>query len=612
MGISKNEGLESASLLVLSSGEPITPATITFIEVPDYDYVGSGSAIFSGEAEHFVGITKTLESSWSILGEFESGFTSEWNVGEGDYYWYRVEGSCGEMRCDTTGVVQDECRRMSFMTVVGARNLEELCRNLANPVLNPRVDFKLSSIKKYSRPITRSSSDLCNVLEAQEFCQVAECLDYCIDQDAVEVFSFSMRAIETDIIAEMSGGIRIFGQVQTDRNKYYEPQFPVIGFSGVSEAKIIVRVPVSPSIIVLSGSSESKSSSYDFFGGGTIHLGGFARTVSPSRKYSDMDGGVDAYGSARLYFHPASEGEVGLSGSAESFLLMDFRSSGKVELSGRLLDYTSPKFNNLGSGSVFVEGSASYNFADYGVASLDFDFSMSAFDFASETSDLDYATGLTISEQSVSPSCGCGPVGLFLSLGHNISKSSFISSFMKRSGIQFADSATLRHVSSDSSWRYNKHFVGRGRDGVSFEDLHMMFSLSCSEGFWEFSFYANTHNRSTGDELYTKFIIDIPSDTICSDGSISTVIEMDLNTSGFGADLGESVNVVTPARSFPPRSNSRSPDVFVDGVFNQTRIYYDGMGIFKNSYWTGRPLRITINNSPSEIMSEIEIHRIFN
>lgn len=607
---SEHGKLEPASLFVLSSGEPITPATITFIEVPDYDYSGSGDISISGSSDYFIGISKQLESSWSILGEFDSGFDSYWNIGDGEYYWYRVEGSCGELRCDTAGVAQYDCNNMTFMTIVGARNISELCQNLANPIINPKVDFKLSSIKKYSRPIARSDSDFCNTLEDQEFCQVAECLDYCIDQDIVEEISFSMRAIESTLIYEMSGGVRLFGQVQTNKNKYYEPEFPTIAFYGSSESKIIIFGATESSFLTLSGESEVKSSSYDFTGSGFLTMGGFARTVSPSRKYQEMTGDLILYGESKVLYSPRSIGGIEISGDVEFFKFMNFNSSGKVELSGRLIDYTSPTFRTSGSGSIIFEGSSLYNFSHHGTENFNFGFRMGSFDFNSEISDPLYDSRLTISDQSINPICGCGPIALSLDLNHNLSNSSQISNFMKRSGLQIDSKFPLRYVSSDSSWRFNKSFLGRGRDGVSLEEFNILLSLSCSENSWKFSLSANLMNKSTQDELYTKFIVDIPSDIICSDNNISTTIELYTNSTNLLPISGEATNVVTPSRS----SNSEfiSNDVFIDGIFNQARVYYDGIGIFKNSYWSSNPLIITINKLPSDKMQDMEIYRIFS
>jgi hypothetical protein len=588
----------------------IIPASITQLRVPDLNYSGSGSVTVGGSSPYSLNVYGELESSWSVDGISETEFVSEWNVGEGDYYWYRVEGACGEMRCDTTGILHDSCERMTFMTVVGARNLSELCYKLANPVINPKVDFRLSSIRKYSRPIGRSDSDICNTLEEQEFCQIAECLDYCIDQDIVERINFSARAIEATLIVEMSGGFSLYGQVQTDRHKFYQPDFPLIGFSGVSESLVILNYAGSGNLSLL-GLSETVSSRYNYDSAGGFVLGGFARTVSPNRKYSESDGSLTIYGEARVAYRPKLDGGIALSGSSENFFSMKFGFSGKIQLGGRLLDYTSPTFFASGSGPISLSGSSGTNFSQIGTSRSRFSLQMRAFDFSSESSNPGYGSNLTISDFSISPPCGCGPMPLSIPLLHNLSNSSFINSFFKGSGLAFSDTTPLRYAAKDSSWSSTQHFLGRGRDGETLQDLTMTYALSCSGGFWEFYFSALTLNRFTGDQLQTKFILDIPSDLICSDNDISTTIEADIKGGEFRNSTGQIIPVTSPARLGLSNPGPRIADFFVDGVFNDKRVYYDEIGLFKNRYWSRNRLKINVNLLPKKQMQKMDLYRIF-
>lgn len=608
--MSEKIGLESASINVMGVGD-INPATITFIAVPDYDYSFSGSISLGGSASAVSFISKHLESSWSIRGTFKSGFSSDWQVGDGGYYWYRVEGSCGESRCDTTGIKHSSCNNMTFMTVVGARNLSELCQKLANPIINPKIDFRLSSIKKYSRPVERSSSEDCNSLSEQEFCNVAECLDYCLDQRVTHNIPLSMRAIESSFFAEMTGSVNFGGQVQTDRNKTHIPEFPVIGISGSSKFLVSLHPSLSAGNIVISGASKIVSNYHSFEGSGLIFIGGFARTVSPSRSYSASPHQIQLSGSSRLSYSPNLKSTVQISGSALELLRMKFVPTGKIELGGRLVDYTSPTFFSSSTGNIDVSGEASFNFTNRGIVSENFGLSMKAFDFGSESSLLNSSSFLTIADQTISPSCGCGPLALSLTLRHNMPNSSYLSDFLKRSGLTMSDSLSLRYRSSDSSWRHAQNFSGRGKDGFSKEEISMLYSMSCSGGFWIFSFSAVNLNKSIGKELHTKFILDIPSDLICSDGSISTVIGLDIKNGGFQQGSGKSFSAVDPPVFTGRNPQPRSVDVYVDGVFNDKRLYYDDVGLFKNKYWNANRLEMSINTPPGTKMPELQAYRIF-
>lgn len=604
---------ESDPLVGAMLSVSLIPASITFVTAPDYQYSGAGSVTLSGESEISVGVSKGLRSEWSVQGVFSSVFRSEWEVGEGEYYWYRVQGSCGEVRCDTNGILYPDCENMTFMTVVAARNVTELCQTLSNPTINPRVDFRLESIKKYTRPVARSGSDECNELEDQEFCQVAECLDYCLDQDIRQGMSFSMRAIESIFNFEMSGLLRLSGQVQTDRNKLYFPESPVVGISGSAPPQwSVFYSPSFDNPILLSGSAEESSSSYNFESdGGGFGLSGFARTSSPGRTYSDMEGELVLSGGAGLLYAPSLGGSLVLSGSSDNFVTMRFPFLGKLELGGRLVDYVAPTFNRDWSGGVGLGGSASYNFRDLGLYSVPFLLAMDGFDFASESGELDYATDLTIDDPTVSPPCGCGPVSMRLFLESNVSKSSFVSNFLNRSGISMGDSVDMRYRSSESSWRSIIHLLGRGRDGVSLEDLTFSYLLGCSDGFWNFSFSAESSNRVTGDVLRTKFILDIPSDVICSDGSISTRIEARFDFDGYGPSTTGEAFLVTDPASRRASGGSSGLEVLVDGNFIGERVYYDQIGIFKDSYWRKSPMEIKINLPGRTSMPRINLDRIF-
>lgn len=608
--MSEKIGLESASINAMGLGD-INPATITFISVPDYDYSPVGSISVSGSSETVVKIGKILDSSWNVNGLFLSGFSSEWAVGEGELYWYRVQSSCGELKCDVNGMLYPDCRNMTFMTVVPARNLAELCGKLANPSINPPVNLRLLSVKKYSRPVERSSlSPECNSLEEQDFCQIAECLDYCIDEDVRHTVSFSMRAVESVLELTMSGGPVVYGQVQTNKRRVYLPEFPVVGISGVSEVKLSLPRLASGSLVSVSGRSSVVSSAYTFEASGEFSLGGYARTVSPSRKYSDMDGTLDLYGESRLYYAPRLSSSIGFSGGSETFFGMVFEFFGKVELEGRIVDYTSPTYRHVGSGSLSVSGSSSSNFSDLGLFADILSVSMSAFDFSSESNPLKSESSLTIADYSVSPSCGCGPMGLSLSLRSNVGNSAFLSAFLKRAGLTLPD-PVLRYRSRDVSWNSVQHLVGRGRDGISLEDLYVSYSLSCGEGFWVFAFSASTFNRTTSDEIRTKFILDMPVDLICSDGSISTRIELDIQSGEFQVSTGSKVSVVDPPRPLFTNPNPRRIDAFVDGVFSDKRVYYDGLGMFKDSYWSSKVLKMEINTLSGPKMPRMQFSEIF-
>jgi hypothetical protein len=180
----------------MSEEMPIIPASITLI--PNLFSEGSGSIEVSSPSdstprtiEHY-----SLNSSWRILGFVDVDLNSSWNIGQGSLRWYRVEGECGSVTCDEFGVEHRDCERMTFVTTVAAASVQDLCEILRNPKVNAPVTTKISSIKRYSRPVFKDQiqPDQCNVLSDVEFCQIPECFDYCVEDEE----SLSYMTSESD------------------------------------------------------------------------------------------------------------------------------------------------------------------------------------------------------------------------------------------------------------------------------------------------------------------------------------------------------------------------------------------------------------------------------
>lgn len=167
-------------------GTSVIPASITVI--PDLYLQASGSVAVSAGEDSSVSASASYDllTSWRILGSFEVDLGTSWNTGGGVWYWYRVEGECGPVECETFGVESGSCNRMTFVTTVSARSISELCETLSSPNVNAPARIRALSIRRYSRPVFKDQiqPDQCNVLEEMEFCQIPECLDYCPEESA--------------------------------------------------------------------------------------------------------------------------------------------------------------------------------------------------------------------------------------------------------------------------------------------------------------------------------------------------------------------------------------------------------------------------------------------
>jgi hypothetical protein len=181
------------------SGEEVVviPASIT--TVPNLYYNASGSVeLSSPSVDPSTTAFFSFDTSWNVRGDLVVDLDTSWNVGEGAYYWYRVESECGEVVCDEFGVERRECNRMTVINTVSARSVAELCEILANPRTNAPLVARIASIRRYGRPMFRDQirPDQCNTLDEVEFCHIPECLDYCVDPVPAPAFLESLEVDE--------------------------------------------------------------------------------------------------------------------------------------------------------------------------------------------------------------------------------------------------------------------------------------------------------------------------------------------------------------------------------------------------------------------------------
>jgi hypothetical protein len=602
----------------------IIPGSITIVQP---GYVPTGSIVISSTLDFYVGASRQKDFSWRVGGLIEKEISSQWNTGEGEYYWYRVEGECGNIDCENSGIDASQCGKMTFVTVVSARNVPEVCDALNAPRLNPPVNLRIVAIKKYSRPVLKGSvpDEQCNVPDEQEFCHIPECLDYCVDETAVVPAVMSMSVIDFLESREMSGGFSLGGSSETNRNRRYDPEFPIIPVSGAASC-ILAILPESTMSFVLSGSSSKTISNIVVGCQGSALISGSSRATSPSYYFSAT--GALSFSGSSISTYPSFEfnqmqfeaylelelesggsllsengeplhigpGAFSFSGSAESALSARFFISGPIRIEGMSGDYISPSRFYRPSGGFALGGQAERNFEGLGTIVVESSFDMTSTDFASDFNDLSYSSALTISDPTVTTPCGCGPLGLSLVARHNLSGSSAINNFLNKNNESLPSYIAMKYRSSDTSWRSNLYFAG------SNESLSILFSLACMDDVWRLDFSAI---KSTyGVRKHTKFIVDMPSDTVCSDGNISTRISL-----GAGSSVVAGIPVVSPAH-ISSGTALRSSAV-VDGVVFDYLVYYDEIGIFKDAHWSRMPFEIVIQPLNQPAMPSVDLERIF-
>lgn len=206
-------------ILTKADAMVVIPASIT--TVPNLYHNASGSVELSSPAvDPSTSVFFSLQTSWNVRGDLEVDLDTSWNIGEGAYYWYRVESECGEVTCDEFGVERRECNRMTIITTVSARSIAELCDTLGNPRTNAPLVARISSIRRYGRPTFRDQIQpgQCNTLEEVEFCHIPECLDYCVDIAPAPLLESLDDAGGPDVVEEMLPDTSLISVCGCDRS----------------------------------------------------------------------------------------------------------------------------------------------------------------------------------------------------------------------------------------------------------------------------------------------------------------------------------------------------------------------------------------------------------
>lgn len=219
----------------------IIPASITSVPNLYHSASGSVSVLSASASEVSASASFDLATSWRILGLLEVDLSTSWGVGEGEFYWYRVEGECGQVTCEDFRVGYDGCSRMTFVSTIAARSLPELCNILSRPATSSPVGTRISSIRRYSRPTFRGQTpdEQCNVLNDLEFCHIPECADYCAEESPAPliglhniVLPFGEGPVESESLVSSGTESHISASVLEEPSSFNEME----GFVGTVSA----------------------------------------------------------------------------------------------------------------------------------------------------------------------------------------------------------------------------------------------------------------------------------------------------------------------------------------------------------------------------------------
>ena len=118
-------------------------------------YVKSGGALINTylSSQYGSSFIYSLDFSWNVIQSIELDLDFSWDIGNEGLYWYTVEGICKvSSGCKTTGVPQGSKGRI-FSRTLAARNLTDLCFKLKTLYLNYPVDWPITKILRYKKPV---------------------------------------------------------------------------------------------------------------------------------------------------------------------------------------------------------------------------------------------------------------------------------------------------------------------------------------------------------------------------------------------------------------------------------------------------------------------------
>lgn len=179
----------------------------------DYNETMSGGVLLDGISPSGVILADDTTILWNVNGTFVLDTSIEWNVGQLPLRWYRVEGTCEKLTC-TVGIGNDTPCSDNFFFVqnILATSVKDVCTKLTNENLS----WKLSKIQVYSQPlIGLPATGECNTLTTVPFCQIPECVTFCLQTDALT--RVKVKTVVYDDLHEYigSGSAIFFGSAVT-------------------------------------------------------------------------------------------------------------------------------------------------------------------------------------------------------------------------------------------------------------------------------------------------------------------------------------------------------------------------------------------------------------
>jgi len=201
--------------------------TVAYFYFPDGGEVLTGGEALSDFSPQF-----DLVLEWQTRATIEIDKEFSWNTGLLPLRWYRVQGCCvfptaagdgiGRQSggCDVTGIQTDDIKcvgatgKQQFIQNLVGSSVSDICQQLSDS----RLNWEICSIKQWSRPADGSlvpPDDQCNDLKEVPYCEIPECLNFCIHTNSITNIGVTTYVIEAFASYVGSGGALTGGEALT-------------------------------------------------------------------------------------------------------------------------------------------------------------------------------------------------------------------------------------------------------------------------------------------------------------------------------------------------------------------------------------------------------------
>lgn len=268
---------------------------------------------------------------------------------------------------------------------------------------------------------------------------------------------------------------------------------------------------------------------------GGLQIGGLAH-VESTRNFAISSGGFELASVEDVYIRLLFDfnGGIGIGGDAGINNKFVAEGNGGLIFSGAAL-WSSNSYHFSSDGNfLFVSGTASTNFSDFGTIETNIGFISTvlyeAIRFVEESTPVDSIPDTTITE------CSCSAMDMIMPMTHNFINNNKFAQFLSRNNLDFSRVVGLKWSKVNSCWIFNRSFEGYSDNGQNRELWSVIFQLQCTsfvggdllnDRIWRFSAQILQKNLLTLEDYDTKIVVGFLPENACDDLGFNIDINID-------------------------------------------------------------------------------------